>query len=74
MVRAASAGLIVTTPHAAAAWADVIMILAPDTVQAKLYENDIRPNLTAGKLLMFAHGFNIRSGDDQAAGRMSTSP
>jgi len=44
----------------AARWADVIMILIPDTRQAKVYENDIKPSLTAGKMLMFAHGFNIR--------------
>jgi len=35
------------------------MILAPDQIQAKIYAADIEPNLTAGKLLMFAHGFNI---------------
>ena len=44
----------------AAKWADVIMILIPDTRQAKVYEADIKPHLTAGKMLMFAHGFNIR--------------
>jgi len=37
----------------------VVMILAPDQIQAKIYAADIEPNLTAGKLLMFAHGFNI---------------
>ena len=36
------------------------MILIPDTRQAKVYETDIKPHLTAGKMLMFAHGFNIR--------------
>ncbi len=36
------------------------MILIPDTRQAKVYEADIKPHLTAGKMLMFAHGFNIR--------------
>jgi ketol-acid reductoisomerase len=60
--KAESVGLNVATPKAAAEWADVIMVLAPDTVQAKLYQDDIRPHLTAGKLLMFAHGFNIRFG------------
>jgi len=45
-----------------AAWADVIMILTPDTTQPKLYRDAIAPNLTAGKMLMFAHGFNIRFG------------
>ena len=38
------------------------MILTPDQTQAKLYAEEIGPNITAGKLLMFAHGFNIRYG------------
>jgi ketol-acid reductoisomerase len=44
----------------ASASADVIMILIPDTKQKAVYEAEIRPHLTAGKMLMFAHGFNIR--------------
>jgi ketol-acid reductoisomerase len=40
--------------------ADVIMILVPDTLQKKVYETGIEPNMHAGQLLMFAHGFNIR--------------
>jgi ketol-acid reductoisomerase len=55
-------GLQVTTPAEAAAWADVIMVLVPDTSQAALYREAIAPSLTAGKMLMFAHGFNIRFG------------
>jgi ketol-acid reductoisomerase len=55
-------GLTVNTPGEAAAWADVIMILTPDTKQPKLYRESIEPNLQAGKTLMFAHGFNIRFG------------
>lgn len=43
----------------AAKQADLIMILLPDEVQAAVYEKDIKPNLTAGKALLFAHGFNI---------------
>ena len=43
----------------AAAQADLIMILLPDEVQAAVYENDIKPHLTKGKALLFAHGFNI---------------
>jgi len=43
----------------AAARADIIMILLPDQHQASVYENDIKPHLTAGKALLFAHGFNI---------------
>ena len=43
----------------AAAAADVIMILVPDQTQKALYEKDVLPNLKPGKMLMFAHGFNI---------------
>jgi ketol-acid reductoisomerase len=60
VAKARAAGLTVSTPAEAAAWADVIMILVPDTVQPGLYERDIAPHLTKGKLLLFAHGFNIR--------------
>ncbi|MGD9793161.1 MAG: ketol-acid reductoisomerase [Acidimicrobiia bacterium] len=60
--KAASAGLDVKSIADATKWADVIMILAPDTEQKKIYDADIAPNLTAGKALAFAHGFNIRFG------------
>src|SRR5438067_400890 len=60
--KAESAGLRVVTPAEAAAEADVIMILAPDTVQRKLYEADVAPHLTDGKALFFGHGLNIRFG------------
>jgi ketol-acid reductoisomerase len=60
--KAEAAGLTVRSPKDVAAWADVIMILTPDTTQPKLYRDAIAPNLTAGKMLMFAHGFNIRFG------------
>jgi ketol-acid reductoisomerase len=43
----------------AAAAADIIMILVPDQTQRSLYEKDVLPHLSAGKMLMFAHGFNI---------------
>ena len=49
----------------AAAEADLIMILAPDEKQKKIYEEDIRPHLSAGKALFFAHGFNIHYGQIQ---------
>src|SRR5450631_2185373 len=62
LARAQKEGLTVNTPAEAAAWADVIMILTPDTKQPKLYRESIEPNLSAGKTLMFAHGFNIRFG------------
>jgi ketol-acid reductoisomerase len=60
--KARAAGVTVSTPAEAAAWADVIMVLVPDTAQAALYQRDIAPSLTKGKTLMFAHGFNIRFG------------
>ena len=59
---AQKAGLTVDTPAAVCEWADVIMILTPDTSQASLYAQAVAPNLKAGKMLMFAHGFNIRFG------------
>jgi ketol-acid reductoisomerase len=58
--KARAAGLKVLTVGEASKWADVIMVLIPDTRQAKVYNDDIKPHLTAGKMLMFAHGFNIR--------------
>jgi ketol-acid reductoisomerase len=60
--KAEAEGLTVNDPATASAWADVIMVLVPDTVQAALYRDAIRPQLTAGKTLMFAHGFNVRFG------------
>ena len=60
--RAEAAGLTVMPPTEACAMADVIMVLTPDTGQAALYRDSIQPGLTAGKTLMFAHGFNIRFG------------
>jgi ketol-acid reductoisomerase len=60
--KAEEAGLRVVDPATAAAEADVIMILAPDPVQAALYKESIEPNLQEGDALFFAHGFNIRFG------------
>src|ERR1700746_1291680 len=60
--KAEKDGVTVKTPAEAAASADAIMILAPDTKQPKLYHDAIEPHLTPGKTLMFAHGFNIRFG------------
>jgi len=54
------AGLQVADIADAVRAADVIMILVPDTIQKKVYETSIEPNMHAGQLLMFAHGFNIR--------------
>jgi len=58
--KAEEQGLEVKTPADASAWADVIMVLAPDTAQRKIYTESIAPNLTAGKALFFGHGLNIR--------------
>jgi ketol-acid reductoisomerase len=60
--KAEAEGLRVLPTADAAAEADVIMILAPDTSQAKIYKEAIEPHLTPGKTLMFGHGFNIRYG------------
>jgi ketol-acid reductoisomerase len=60
--KAGEQGLRVVTPAEAAAEADLIMILAPDTAQRKIYAEDIAPSLSAGKAIFFGHGFNIRYG------------
>jgi ketol-acid reductoisomerase len=60
--KAKASGLTVGTVAEVAAWADVIMILVPDTVQPEVYRKEVAPHLCAGKTLMFAHGFNIRFG------------
>jgi ketol-acid reductoisomerase len=63
--KARQSGVEVSSVEDAAAWADTIMILAPDTEQAAIYEKSVAPHLKAGKTLMFAHGFNIRYGTIQ---------
>src|SRR6188474_2892837 len=60
--KAEAAGLTVGNVADVAKWADVVMILIPDTSQAQIYRDDIEPNLVAGNTVMFAHGFNIRFG------------
>jgi ketol-acid reductoisomerase len=60
--KAQEQGLRVVTPEQAAAEADVIMVLVPDTAQRRLYAEAIAPVLTAGKALFFGHGLNIRYG------------
>jgi len=60
--KAEDAGFQVMSTPEATAWADVIVILAPDQHQRGLYAEDIAPNLTDGKALVFGHGFNIRFG------------
>ncbi|MBE1497905.1 ketol-acid reductoisomerase [Amycolatopsis lexingtonensis] len=58
--KAEEQGLRVLTPAEASAEADLIMILAPDTKQRFIYEQDIAPNLKDGDAIFFGHGFNIR--------------
>jgi len=58
--KAEKDGLVVKAVRDAADWADVMMVLAPDTSQAAIYQEHIAPTLKKGKTLMFAHGFNIR--------------
>jgi ketol-acid reductoisomerase len=58
--KAESEGLTVMSVADATKWADVVMILLPDTEQKSVYDADIAPNLSAGDALFFAHGFNIR--------------
>ncbi len=60
--KAEADGLKVMTTAEAAAEADMIMMVLPDPVQGKVYEEEIAPNLKPGATLMFAHGFNVRFG------------
>jgi ketol-acid reductoisomerase len=57
--KAEAAKFQVMSPSEGAKWADVVMILTPDELQAALYANDLRPNMRPDTALAFAHGFNI---------------
>ncbi|USG62790.1 ketol-acid reductoisomerase [Sneathiella marina] len=57
--KAEAAGLKVMTPVDAAKWADVVMMLTPDELQADIYELDLAPNMKQGAALVFAHGLNV---------------
>ncbi len=57
--KATGAGLSVKSVEDATAWADLVMILAPDEFQAKIYTDNIEPNLKEGATLAFSHGLNI---------------
>jgi len=57
--KAEGAGFKVMTPDEAAKWADVVMILTPDELQADLYKDDLAPNLKEGAAIAFAHGLNV---------------
>src|SRR3954453_21297165 len=60
--KATEAGLTVGDVADVSGWADVVMILIPDTSTAKVYHEQIAPQLEPGNMVMFAHGFNIRFG------------
>ena len=57
--KAEAAGFTVMNPAEAAAWADVVMVLTPDELQADLYRDDLAPNMKQGAALAFAHGLNV---------------
>ncbi len=57
--KAEAAGFQVMEPGEAAKWADVVMVLTPDELQAELYADHLGPNMPEGAALAFAHGFNI---------------
>jgi len=57
--KAEAAGLTVMSPKEAAKWADIIMVLTPDELQARLYTEDLAANMKKGAALAFAHGLNI---------------
>ncbi|OGT63729.1 MAG: ketol-acid reductoisomerase [Gammaproteobacteria bacterium RIFCSPLOWO2_02_FULL_47_50] len=57
--KAKNAGIAVKSIKAAVAWADVVMILAPDEHQAALYRDEVESNIKKGAAMAFAHGFNI---------------
>ncbi|MDF2763901.1 MAG: ilvC [Rhodospirillales bacterium] len=57
--KATGAGLEVMTPADAARWADMVMIVTPDELQARLYAEDLAPNLRQGAAIAFAHGFAV---------------
>ena len=58
-VKAKEAGIRIMSVEEASAWADVVMVLAPDEFQANIYSENIEPNLRQGVALAFAHGLNI---------------
>ena len=61
-IKAKDYGLKTMTIADAVKWADIIQILIPDEIQAKVYKDEIEPNLHSGQYLMFSHGFNIHYG------------
>lgn len=64
--KAEASGLKVASVAEATKWADLVMILTPDTAQKAIFEGEILPNLVPGNAIAFAHGFNVRYGQIQA--------
>ncbi len=64
--KAANAGLATAAIGDAVAAADIVMVLAPDEHQARIYRDDVAPNIRAGSALAFAHGFNVHFGQIEA--------
>lgn len=60
--KAEAAGLSVMAPADGAAWADVVMMLTPDELQAEIYAGQLKDNMKEGSALVFAHGFNVHFG------------
>ena len=58
-IKAKKSGFKTMSIEDAVKWADIVQILIPDEIQAKVYEEQILPNMHAGQYLMFSHGFNI---------------
>jgi ketol-acid reductoisomerase len=57
--KAEAAGLQVMTPAEAAKWADIVMMLTPDELQAKIYTDELHANMRPGAAIAFGHGLNI---------------
>ncbi|MCW5773852.1 MAG: ketol-acid reductoisomerase [Rhodospirillaceae bacterium] len=57
--KAEDAGFQVMTPAESAKWADIVMMLTPDELQADIYNNELKPNMKQGAAIAFAHGFNV---------------
>ncbi|MGH6962454.1 MAG: NAD(P)-dependent oxidoreductase, partial [Dongiaceae bacterium] len=57
--KAEAANFAVLSPAEAAKWADIMMVVTPDELQAQLYRDDLAPNMKKGAALAFAHGLNI---------------
>jgi ketol-acid reductoisomerase len=57
--KAEAAGFQVMSPAESAKWADIVMVLTPDELQADLYNTELKPNMKQGAAIAFAHGFNI---------------